>query len=204
MESALTSTRAVETRRRILQAARRLLEEHGYHGTGLGAVAAAAGVSRQSIYLHFGSKAQLMLALVAHVDEEAGLPELAEAVDRAPSALAALDCFVELVATLTPRVYRTAAVLDAARRDAVDAERAWNDRMASRRRRCSEIVARLADERLLAPGWSQKEAADVLWALTGLRVWEDLVVAQGWSTDRFRNRLERVLRQTLVAPAASA
>src|SRR5918994_4483540 len=105
------STRSGRTRLHILEAARRLLEEHGYHGTGLEAVAASAGVSRQSIYLHFGSKAQLMLALVAHVDEEAGLAELAEAVDRAPSALAALGSFVELVATLTPRVYRTAAVL---------------------------------------------------------------------------------------------
>ena len=198
------STRAGRTRLRILEAARRLLEERGYHGTGLGAVAAAAGVSRQSIYLHFGSKAQLMLALVARVDEEAGLPELAEAVDRAPSALAALDRFVELVATLTPRVYRTAAVLEAARRDAPDAEAAWRDRMESRRRRCRRIVGRLAEEGRLAPGWSQDEAADFLWAATGLRVWEDLVAERGWSAERFRARLQQVLRDALVEPGPSA
>lgn len=203
MADAIQSTRARRTRRRILDAARRLLEERGYHGVGLEEVAAAAGVSRQSIYVHFGSKAALLVELVGDVDEQEGLPALAEAVERAPSAIDALDRFVELVVTLTPRVYRTAAVLDAARRDAVDAELAWNDRMASRRRRCREIVARLADEGLLAPGWSHDEAADVLWALTGLRVWEDLVVSRGWSARRFRRRLERVLRQTLVDPGPS-
>src|ERR687898_470672 len=148
------STRSGRTRLHILEAARRLLEEHGYHGTGLEAVAASAGVSRQSIYLHFGSKAQLMLALVAHVDEEAGLAELAEA--------------------------------------------AWRDRMESRRRRCRQIVGRLTEEGRLAPGWSQDEAADLLWATSGLRVWEDLVAERGWSTERFRRRLQQVLRQALV------
>lgn len=203
MADAIQSTRARRTRRRILDAARGLLEERGYHGVGLEEVAVAAGVSRQSIYVHFGSKAALLVELVGDVDEQEGLPALAEAVERAPSAIDALDRFVELVATLTPRVYRTAAVLDAARRDAVDAQLAWNDRMASRRRRCREIVARLADEGLLAPDWSHDEAADVLWALTGLRVWEDLVVIRGWSARRFRRRLERVLRQTLIDPGAS-
>jgi AcrR family transcriptional regulator len=193
------STRAGRTRTRILEAARELLEEHGYHGVGLEAVAAEAGVSRQSIYVHFGSKANLLLALVGHVDEQEGLGDLAEAVRRAPTAVEALDRFVDLVATLTPRVYRTAAVLDAARLDAPEAEAAWADRMASRRRRCGRIASRLAAEGRLAPGWSRDEAADLLWALTGLRVWEDLVIRRGWSSARFRRHLRRVLAQALVA-----
>jgi AcrR family transcriptional regulator len=204
MESTLMSTRAVQTRRRILQAARRLLEEHGYHGVGLGAVAADAGVSRQAIYLHFGSKGKLLQALAAHVDEVEGLPELAEAVERAPSGPAALDRFVELVVALTPRVHRTAAVLEAARLDAPDAAAAWRDRMDSRRRRCRRIVARLAEEQLLSGGWTIDEAADFLWAASGLRVWEDLVVVRGWSSERFRRHLGHVLRQALLDPADAA
>ena len=199
MVAAPKSTRATRTRTRILEAARWLLEDRGYHAVGLESVAAAADVSRQSIYVHFGSKANLLLALVAYVDEQEGLPDLARAVDQSPSALEALDRFVDLVATLTPRVYRTAAVLDSARLDAPEAETAWVDRTTSRRRRCARIVSRLAGEGRLAPGWSREEAADFLWAMTGLRVWEDLVVRRGWSSRRFRSHIRRALEQVLVA-----
>ncbi|HSI97016.1 MAG TPA: helix-turn-helix domain-containing protein [Gaiellaceae bacterium] len=199
MDSEPKSTRALRTRGRILRAARHLLEERGYHGVGLESVAAAAGVSRQSIYVHFGSKANLLLALVAHVDEEGGLPELADAVQKAPSAVEGLHRFVDLVATLTPRVYRTAAVLDAARLDAPEAESAWIDRMTSRRRRCGQIASRLAAEGRLAPEWPRDEAADFLWAMTSLRVWEDLVVRRGWSAARFRRHLRRTLEHALLA-----
>lgn len=203
MPDDLRSMRASRTRERILRAARNLLEERGYHDVGLESVAAAAGVSRQSIYLHFGSKAELLLALVADVDEREGLPDLAEAVDRAPSALAALHSFVDLVADLTPRVYRTAAVLEAARWSAPEARAAWMDRMSRRRARCQAIVSRLAVEGLLASGWSQQDAADFLWAMTGLRVWEDLVIYRGWSSALFRQHLGRVLERALVTERSS-
>lgn len=198
MTADLTSTRAVRTHARILEAARDLLEQRGYHGVSLDVVAATAGVSRQSIYLHFGSKSKLLLALVADVDEREGLPGLASAVDRAPSAIAALRSFVELVAELTPRVYKTAAALDAARRSSWEAEAAWADRMQRRRIRCAAIVARLAAEGRLASDWPQHEAADFLWAMTGVRVWEDLVVHRGWSSERFRRQLGSLLERALV------
>ena len=202
MVATSASTRAARTRTRILQAARWLLEERGYHGVGLESVAAAAGVSRQSIYVHFGSKAQLLLALVAHVDEQEGLPELGAAVECAPSATEALHRFIDLVATLTPRVYRTAAVLDSARLDAPEAEAAWTDRITSRRRRCARIVARLDDEGRLSPAWSREDASDLLWAMTSVRVWEDLVVRRSWSTARFRRHLRHALERALVGDEA--
>jgi Bacterial regulatory proteins, tetR family len=59
-ESARAKRAAV--RRLLLQTARRLLEEHGYHGVGLETVAAEAGMSRQSIYIHFRSKARPLIA----------------------------------------------------------------------------------------------------------------------------------------------
>lgn len=202
MVATSASTRAIRTRTRILEAARRLVEERGYHGVGLETVAAAAGVSRQSIYVHFRSKAQLLVALVAYVDEQAGLPELGRAVDSAPSAFEALHRFIDLVATLTPRVHRTAAVLDAARLDAPEAELAWTDRMTSRRRRCALVVARLDDEGRLSPAWSRDDAADLLYAMTSVRVWEDLVVRRSWSPARFRRNLRHALERALVSDQA--
>ena len=60
----------VSTRERILTATRRLLEG-GRVNVGLEDVAKRAGVSRQAVYLIFGSRAQLLLALVDAMDRRA-------------------------------------------------------------------------------------------------------------------------------------
>jgi TetR/AcrR family transcriptional repressor of lmrAB and yxaGH operons len=56
-----------ETRKRLIEAARALVEAKGYHGTGLNEVLALAGAPRGSLYHHFpGGKDQLVgEALVA-------------------------------------------------------------------------------------------------------------------------------------------
>lgn len=59
-------------RRAILAAARRAFLDAGYSATGLDAVAAAAGVSKQTIYNHFGDKRSLFLAVAEEVQAEAG------------------------------------------------------------------------------------------------------------------------------------
>lgn len=52
------------TRKAILEAARRLVRE-GPGGTTVGAIANAAGVSRLSVYHHFGSRAGVLAAVAA-------------------------------------------------------------------------------------------------------------------------------------------
>lgn len=54
-----------DTRAAILSAALELFAEHGYHGAGMRALAAAAGVRESAIDHHFPSKAALFQALVA-------------------------------------------------------------------------------------------------------------------------------------------
>lgn len=58
------SRRARETRDRILDAAARLLAEHGWAGTTVEGIAAAAGVSKASIYHHFRGKRSILDAVV--------------------------------------------------------------------------------------------------------------------------------------------
>src|SRR5579864_56649 len=48
----------------IREAAARLFLDHGYQGTSMDDIAAAAGVSKQTIYTHFSSKEQLFGELV--------------------------------------------------------------------------------------------------------------------------------------------
>jgi AcrR family transcriptional regulator len=66
-----------QRRELIEEAASALFAEHGYGGTRLGDIAAAAGVTKQLLYQHFPSKKALHMALLAkHRDELlAGLAE---------------------------------------------------------------------------------------------------------------------------------
>lgn len=54
----------MEKRAAILEAAARLFPEQGFEGTSMDAVAAAAGVSKLTVYSHFGSKEALFVESV--------------------------------------------------------------------------------------------------------------------------------------------
>jgi AcrR family transcriptional regulator len=53
------------TRRRLLDAALEVLDARGFHAATLEEIAAAAGVNRGTIYLHFKNKAEIVTALAA-------------------------------------------------------------------------------------------------------------------------------------------
>ncbi len=58
---------SAETQQRLLRAAADAFAAHGYDGTRVADIAAAAGVSNSALYAHFGSKAGLLVAaLRAH------------------------------------------------------------------------------------------------------------------------------------------
>lgn len=188
-----------DTRTKILEAARERLESRAWSGTGLEEIARAAGVSRQALYLHFGSRSALLLALVNYVDEVEGLAELAEPVLTAADGREALDRLVHLNAVYEPRIRAVVTAHDAARHLDADLEAAWQDRMARRRGLCREVVSRLEQEGVLARGVNRNEATDLLWALLAPHVHEDLVAERGWSRRRYETRLRNLLRRALVS-----
>lgn len=59
--------RGERTRRRILDEAEQLFAEHGYAGTSLDAIAAAAGIHKPGICYHFATKRDLYEAVMAEV-----------------------------------------------------------------------------------------------------------------------------------------
>src|SRR3954470_13866701 len=179
------SSKREQTHTAILHAARQLFEERGAHAVKLEDVAQRAGVSRQAVYLHFGSRAGLLLGLVAYVDATGPLPRLAARVTEARTGRDALDGLVALQGDYWPVIYGIARPFDERRRADPEIRQAWDDRMERRREGCRGIVQRLSDEEVLDPRWTVAEAADLLWALTSLRTWEDLVIDSGWSRDRY-------------------
>lgn len=54
----------METRRRILEIARELFAAQGYAGTSIAHIAGRLGTTKAALYYHFGSKAEILSALV--------------------------------------------------------------------------------------------------------------------------------------------
>lgn len=189
------------TREAILDAAIGLFAERGPEIT-LEAIAGEAGISRQTVYVHFGSRTGLILALVQHLDTHGPLPDLVEAVVDAPTALDALDAVVRLHAEYSPLAFPIARVVMTSRHLDPALQAAWEDRMQARRGLYREVVERLAGEGLLAEPWTQDAAVEVIFALSSWQVWEELVVDGGWSKDDYRSRLGIALRRTVVRHAS--
>ena len=61
-----------KTRTRILQAALKLLEASQGQGVRMADIAKQAGVSRQAVYLHFSTRAELLIATTLYLDEVKG------------------------------------------------------------------------------------------------------------------------------------
>jgi AcrR family transcriptional regulator len=195
-----TSTDVSSTRRRLLDAARQLLEEHGPYGAGMQEIARAAGLTRQSVYLHFGSKTGLLLALVEHVDADRDVAERVERLWEEPSALAALESVGQLAAWTNPEVHRIAMALDAARRWDSAFEAAWQDRMSRRLARYRRLTGWLKRDKALGSGWTASDAASLIWSLTSIQTYEQLVVERRMPLSRYARLVSNLLRASLTAP----
>jgi AcrR family transcriptional regulator len=71
--------RSSKKRREIMRAAIELFTRNGYEGTSVDDVAAAAGVSKQTVYSHYGSKENLFGLAVSTVCKQSGMD--ADAID---------------------------------------------------------------------------------------------------------------------------
>jgi AcrR family transcriptional regulator len=187
------SSAAPDTRTKILDAALRIVETKGTGALRMEDVASAAGVSRQAVYLHFGTRPQLFVALAAHVDETRGLDRHRKKLAGARTPLDALRAAIELQATHFPNIHAIAVALEAARHADQAARAAWDDRMAERRRQMQQGVEWLAREKLLDEQWTVEDATDMVFALCSIKVWESLVIERGWSKARYVGHLYRVL-----------
>lgn len=68
-----------ETRAKLIAAARQAFAEHGYAGTSMDELTAAAGLTRGALYHHFGDKRGLLAAVVEAVDSEMAAAAVAKA-----------------------------------------------------------------------------------------------------------------------------
>lgn len=185
------------TRTRILDAAWTLLESGAARGVRMSDIAKAAGISRQALYLHFPSRAELLVATTRHVDEVKDVDaRLAES--RAATGSARLDAFIAAWGGYIPEVQGVLRALAAMMETDAEARAAYDDRMAAVRHGCAAAVAALGSEGGLAPDLSETEATDLLWALLSVETWGRLTRDCGWSQTRYIEVLQQTARAALL------
>ena len=193
------SSNEKNTRKKILEATWKLMEDRRGQGVRMSDIAKTAGISRQAIYLHFDTRTALMSATAIHVDVVKGLDERLKTVLSANSALEALEAYVDVWGNYVPEIYGLAKALLAARETDEAAAIAWDERMACLRDGCREIIADLDAEGKLAPVWSQAEAVEMFWTILSFQTWEQLTVECGWSVDQYTRWMKTLLTRSFVA-----
>jgi AcrR family transcriptional regulator len=196
---------AAATRQRILAAARELFLARGYAATTMAAIAAAAGVSVETIYLAAGPKAALVRELVEQAlsgaDRPVPPPERAgvREIEAEPDPRRKVVLFARLVRALQERVAPIWTVAEAAAPGdaalaALIAE-LYARHVGSMRR----FVDHLAAAGHLRAGLAPDLATDLLWAMNSPAFYRLLAVERRWSGDT----LERFLAdawQLLLLP----
>ena len=192
-------SRKEETRARILDAALAALEAPP-HAVNVKRVAELSGFSRQAVYLHFASRAELLVAAARYTDERLDLDAHAAPLRQAQSAEALVSRYAEFLARYNPLLYPVARAADAMRTSDQEIAAAWNDRLANRRRGAYQIARQIAAWRRLRPAWTARSAADWLTAQASVKVWEELVIDLGYSPRRFVTIMTRAFTEALLTP----
>ncbi len=192
------SSKNTDTRTRILEVTWRLMEQHRGQGVRMSDIAKAAGISRQAVYLHFGSRTELMIATVHYVDEVKGLNERLKQFQAAKTGIELLEECVEFWGNYIPEIYGLAKALLSTRETDEATAAAWNGCISCLRDACREIIETLDREGILAPEWSPDEATEMFWTLISVHNWEQLTIECGWSTTQYINWMKTLLMRTFI------
>lgn len=187
-----------ETRVRILEAALQLLREQGGRQVRMGDIARAAGLSRQAVYLHFASRAELLVAATRHLDQMLDVDARLAPSRMAASGAERLERYIECWGGYLPHIHPVARALLQARDADPAAAAAWEDRMDAMRDGCRAAVEALRADGTLAPEWQPGAATDALWAMLSVPNWESLTGERGWSGAQYVERMKLLARRSFV------
>jgi AcrR family transcriptional regulator len=195
-------------RRAVVEAARELFERDGYRPTTISAIARHAGVSAESIYKGFGTKAALAKAVfdlaVAGDDEPVPVADrpAMSAIRHQTDARRKVAMFAEGLAVRQARSAGVQILI----RDGRHVDESLAPVWAKLNREGLEGMTLLARQLLetgqLREGIDLAEARDVLWHYLAVDGYERLVLHRGWSLERYTHWLADALTHALCGPPA--
>ena len=196
--SSVRRRQAEDTRNRILQAARQVLERRGYAGATMEEIAGEAGVAVQTVYAAFGSKTGIVLELI---DGATFGPEYEKLVEQALAAKKA-EQRLRLAARIARSIYDAQSpILDLLQGASVVAPavaKLQKEREHTRYERQESVISFLNQAGRLKDGLSTDSARDILWTLTGREPYRMLVRERGWSSDEYETWVAEMLIAALL------
>jgi AcrR family transcriptional regulator len=192
--------KAQATRARIIDAATRLFLEAGYARTTTAAIARAARTSEASVFAVFGSKADLLVAVIRdHVRRDGDFPLAAQPIWRELAAredkASAIEAAVRVVRRAHDRSWRLLAVAAAAAEDDAALAAAQRRGAESRRDDCAwfvhEVIGMPASD-------DADRRIDEMWTLISVENYRHLVVERSWPPERYESWLAAQLATTLL------
>jgi AcrR family transcriptional regulator len=204
-DSSRRKEQANQTRRAILRAAHDLFVRQGYGRTTIADIAAAAGVSAETIYAAFKNKPTLLHRVwdvtIGGDDEDVAFHERPEvqAIRAEPDLGKRLMLHARFATATARRITPFLLAVEAAA--AVDEKAAAMLAEMGRQRFAGMgvMAAEAAATGQLAV--TEQECREVVWSMTDGVLWHRLVVERGWSDERFADWLGRTWVAMLVRPA---
>lgn len=192
------SRKNIETREKILIAAWKLLEADQAKSVRMSDIAKEVGISRQAVYLHFPTRAELLVATARYLDEVKAVDLRLAASRNASTGVERLNAFIEAWGNYIPEIYGVAKAFLAMQDTDEAAAIAWNDRMQAVREGCEAAVRALKKDDALATHFTMKQATDLLWTLLSIRNWEHLTLDCNWSQKYYIVTIRDLATQSLV------
>jgi AcrR family transcriptional regulator len=196
---------ARQTRRRILQAAREVLLGRGYTAMTIAAVAEAAGVSAETVYKRFGTKAALVKEVydVTLAGDDLPIPIPARGSWRDlledPSPRGKVARYAAHARQISERIAPLLDVLLAGSRAGDPDLQAFAEKIhAERLTGTTLFVTHLAESGSLRPGLDPARARDAVWVLNSPEVHRLLVTDRGWGSDDYQDWLAETISRTIL------
>jgi AcrR family transcriptional regulator len=180
-------------------AARDLFERDGFRLTTIAAVAARAGVSAESIYKGFGTKAALAKAVfdvtVAGDDEPVPVADrpAMQAIRDEPDVRRKIDMFVGGLAQRQARSAGVQILIRDGRHVDDSLDPVWAKLNDEALVGMTVLARHLADSAQLRDGVDVDEVRDVLWNYLAIDTYERLVLIRGWPLERYSDWLSRTI-----------
>jgi AcrR family transcriptional regulator len=191
-------------RRAVVVAAKALFERDGFRPTTIAAIAERAGVSAESIYKGFGTKAALAKAVFDFViaGDDAPVPvsqrSEADAIRAEPDVRRKVMLYSRGLATRQQRSAKVQILIRDGRHTDETLAAVWQQLLTERLNGMTLLGRHVVETGQLDDGIELSEVRDVLWTFTAVELYELLVLERGWPLDRYAQWIGHAIVAALV------
>ena len=195
------SREKIETRQKILDSTLKLLEKSsGGKEVRMSDIAKDAGISRQAVYLHFPTRADLLIAVTYRLDEiYDATGRLVKPTD-AKTGLLRLEAYIEAWFGYLPLIYGVVKAMMDMRDQDDAAKEAYDLRMQHIRNACETTILALKNENQLQEHLTTEVATDILWTMLSIPTWEQYRFQCGWTAQECILRTQLNAKAVLLKP----